>query len=260
MPAIGADPTGNVGGGIVDGERIAAAVGAGIPRVAVGKVLDGAAAGGRVIIDLGDAKRRRCGDGALNDGVEGCAPDNVGAVVGGLVDFDGQNVVTLNECAQRKREGTFVDGIADSAAVVGGRGGIGGKGNLIEGDIGRHPQTEDASAIEIDDGAVVENSLKLKRDDTGQRRGGCRQGKVDAEIERGRIDGRGSCNEIKGSSLGRGKGRGFVVEETAAGPLPVRSCLNVTRGAPGGAQIDVVLAVSPVIGDGDEGNAGGGDL
>src|SRR5437763_12756380 len=171
MPAIGADPTGNVGGGIVDGERIAAAVGAGIPRVAVGKVLDGAAAGveqadflavvvegiavgsqdvdaaavaigeggrilhehagcagskraggkvegdasakvdageierggagvfqldelvvvggetrsaaGRVIIDLGDAKRRRRGDGALNDGVEGCAPDNVGAVVGG---------------------------------------------------------------------------------------------------------------------------------------------------------------------------------
>src|SRR2546430_2769675 len=172
MPAIGADPTGNVGGGIVDGEGVAAAVGARIPRVAVGKVLDGAAAG----VEQADF---------LAVVVEGCAPDNVGAVVGGLVDFDGQNVVTLNECAQRKREGTFVDGIADSAAVVGGRGGIGGKGNLIEGDIGRHPQTEDASAIEIDDGAVVENGLKLKRDDTGQRRGGCRQVKVDAEIERG---------------------------------------------------------------------------
>src|SRR5205814_1686226 len=93
-----------------------------------------------------------------------------------------------------------------------------------------------------------------------QRRGGCRQVKVDAEIERRRIDSRWSCNEIKGSSLGRGKGRGFVVEETAAGPLPVRSCLDVTRGAPSSAQIDVVLAVSPVVGDGDEGNAGGGNL
>src|SRR2546421_4265854 len=240
MPAIGADPTGNVGGGIVDGERIAAAVGARMPRVAVGKVLDGAAAGveqadflavvvegiavgakdvdaaavaigegggilhqhagcagskraggkvegdasakvdageierggagvfeldelvvvgreiyaaaGRVIIDLGDAKRRRCGNRALYDGVEGGTPDDVGARGAGLVNFDGQDIVTLREIGQRDGERTLVHGIAHTSATVGGAG-VGCVGNCS----GWHPQAEDLLTVQIDDCAIIQN-------------------------------------------------------------------------------------------------------
>src|SRR4051794_9744977 len=45
MPTVGIDPGGDVGGGIVDGESLAAAVGGGIPGIAVGEVLNGAAEG-----------------------------------------------------------------------------------------------------------------------------------------------------------------------------------------------------------------------
>ena len=82
---------------------------------------------------------------------------------------------------------------------------------------------------------------------------------MNAEVESGRVGRCWGSDEIERSIFGSGKSGRFVVEKGGAGTLPVGSCLDVTRSAPGGAQIDIVLAVFPVIGDGDQGNAAGGD-